>query len=59
MYSSIQDQYDMYWGPAAVNQLNEDSTWIALIYLTQFPGLRSKLKNLLRKLRRAAKQVRL
>ncbi len=46
MYSSIQDQYDMYWGPAAVNQLNEDSTWIALIYLTQFPGLRSKVEKL-------------
>ena len=46
MYSSIQDQYDMYWGPAAVNQLNEDSTWIALIYLTQFPRLRSKVEKL-------------
>lgn len=46
MYSSIQDQYDMYWGPAAVNQLNEDSTWIALIYLTQFPSLRSRVERL-------------
>lgn len=43
MYSSIQEQYDMYWGPAAVNQLNEDSTWIALIYLTQFTSLRSRV----------------
>ena len=49
MYSSIQDQYDMYWGPAAVNQLNEDSVWIALIYLTQFPSLRSKVKRLAEK----------
>lgn len=46
MYSSIQNQYDMYWGPAAVNQLNEDSTWIALTYLTQFSSLRSKVEKL-------------
>lgn len=46
MYSSIQEQYDMYWGPAAVNQLNEDSTWIALIYLTQFASLRARVEKL-------------
>ena len=46
MYSSIQEQYDMYWGPAAVNQLNENSTWVALTYLTQFPKLRPMVEKL-------------
>jgi len=40
MYSSIQEQYDMYWGPAAANKATENSIWVSLIYLTQFPALR-------------------
>lgn len=40
MYSPIQDQYDMYWGAEATNRKTNDSAWISLIYLTQFPRLR-------------------
>lgn len=46
MYSSLQDQYDMYWGPAAVNSINENDVWISLIYLTQFPKLKTIIRNL-------------
>lgn len=46
MYSSIQEQYDMYWGPAAANRVTQNSVWVALIYLTQFPFLRSKVQKL-------------
>ncbi|WDV45061.1 radical SAM protein [Clostridiaceae bacterium M8S5] len=48
MYSSIQDQYDMYWGPAAMNIMNKNQIWIALIYLTQFKklgGITNRLRN--------------
>jgi anaerobic magnesium-protoporphyrin IX monomethyl ester cyclase len=40
MYSSIQRQYDMYWGPAAANRINDNSVWLSLIYLTQFAALK-------------------
>ncbi|WP_427339357.1 B12-binding domain-containing radical SAM protein [Caloranaerobacter sp. DY30410] len=46
MYSSIQEQYDMYWGPAASNRATENDVWISLIYLTQFPSLRPFIKAL-------------
>lgn len=50
MYSSIQNQYDMYWGPAAMNIMHNNQVWIALIYLTQF----KKLGLLVRRLQRKA-----
>lgn len=40
MYGTIQEQYDMYWGPTDSNEMNESNMWVALIYLTQFPRLR-------------------
>lgn len=45
MYSSLQEQYDRYWGPAASDYANAsaDDLWIALICLTQFPELRPQL----------------
>ena len=48
MYSSIQDQYDRYWGPSASDYANAsaDNVWIALIYLAQFPDLHPRLKEL-------------
>ena len=46
MYSSIQEQYDMYWGPAAANNINENDIWISLIYLTQFPSLKPTIRRL-------------
>lgn len=56
MYSSIQDQYDMYWGPAAENGLNEDSIWVSLIYLTQFPRLHKKIKKLAKEVENGNKE---
>lgn len=45
MYSSIQDQYDQYWGPNArsFQKSSEDNIWLALIYLTQFHKLKPRL----------------
>lgn len=40
MYGTMQKQYDMYWGTEKVGKNNDDSAWISLIYLTQFPRLR-------------------
>ncbi len=50
MYSSIREQYDMYWGPAAMNIMHNNQVWIALIYLTQF----KKLGYLVRRLKHKA-----
>ncbi|QUI22519.1 B12-binding domain-containing radical SAM protein [Vallitalea pronyensis] len=49
MYSSIKEQYDMYWGPAAMNIMHNNQVWIALIYLTQFKKLRYLVKRLMHK----------
>lgn len=46
MYSSIREQYDMYWGPAAMNIMHNNQVWIALIYLTQFKKLRYLVRRL-------------
>ncbi|MCL6479811.1 MAG: B12-binding domain-containing radical SAM protein [Peptococcaceae bacterium] len=46
MYSSIQEQYDMHWGPAAANRATENSVWVSLIFLTQFPSLLPLVKKL-------------
>lgn len=46
MYGTIQHQYDMYWGPAAANRINDNSAWLSLIYLTQFAALRPLLEKL-------------
>ena len=40
MYSSIQRQYDMYWGPSAANRINDNCVWLSLVYLTQFTALK-------------------
>ncbi|MHB1150826.1 MAG: B12-binding domain-containing radical SAM protein [Eubacteriales bacterium] len=42
MYSSMQEQYDMYWGPADSN-LSQKAVLTALIYMTQFQRLRPLL----------------
>lgn len=42
MYSSMQEQYDMYWGPAGSN-LNQKTVLTALIYMTQFKKIRPLL----------------
>jgi len=46
MYSSLQEQYDRHWGPAAsaYKQASTGNPWISLIYLTQFPKLHPQLK---------------
>lgn len=46
MFSSIKDQYHMYWGPSAKNRIHENQIWISLIYLTQFPKLRPVIQKL-------------
>ncbi len=46
MYSSIKEQYDMYWGPAAMNIMHNNQVWIALIYLTQFKKLSYLVRHL-------------
>lgn len=46
MYSSLQEQYDRHWGPAAsvYKQASTGNPWISLIYLTQFPELHDQLR---------------
>lgn len=46
MYSSIQDQYDQYWGPNASSFDGDSNLWISLIYLTQFPKIKDKVRAL-------------
>ena len=48
MYGSIQEQYDQYWGPnaAAFRDASLSNVWVSLIYLTQFPKLHGKLRDL-------------
>ena len=43
MYSSIQEQYDQYWGPNAKSFEGDSNVWISLIYLTQFPKIRARI----------------
>lgn len=56
MYSSIQEQYDMYWGPAAEKRATENSVWVSLIYLTQFPSLRPFIKKLSKEVEKGNKE---
>lgn len=47
MYCSIQEQYERYWGPQAHQSLSEEqAVWVALVYLIQFPTLRSRVLQL-------------
>lgn len=48
MFSSIQEQYDQYWGPnaSAYSKASSGNVWVALIYLTQFPSIRKQVMNL-------------
>ena len=48
MYSSIKEQYDRYWGSAAKDfkKASDKNIWVDMIYLTQFPQIREKLKEL-------------
>ena len=48
MYSSLQEQYDRHWGPAAsaYRQASAGNLWTSLIYLAQFPKLRPRLREL-------------
>ncbi|WP_069650671.1 B12-binding domain-containing radical SAM protein [Caloranaerobacter ferrireducens] len=55
MYSSIQEQYDMYWGPAS-NRITENNVWISLIYLTQFSSLRPFIKVLSNEIEKGNKE---
>lgn len=45
MFSTIQDQYDRYWGPAAgaFADASAGNTLLPLIELTQYPALRQRL----------------
>lgn len=53
MYSSIQQQYDQYWGPnaKAYRRASARNTWVELTYLTQFPQLRSRVEGLAQRAR--------
>lgn len=46
MFSSIQEQYDQYWGPNVYHKITADNLWVALIYLTQFPKIREDVVRL-------------
>ena len=46
MFSSIQEQYDQYWGPNVYHKITADNLWVALIYLTQFPKIREEVLRL-------------
>lgn len=56
MYSSIQEQYDMYWGSAAEKRATENSVWVSLIYLTQFPSLKPFIKKLSKEVEKGNKE---
>lgn len=45
MFSSIQEQYDQYWGPnaSAYDKASSGNSWVALIFLTQFPSIRKEV----------------
>lgn len=45
MFSSLQEQYDRYWGPRASSFTDASShnTWPDLIFLTQFPAIRDEV----------------
>ncbi len=40
MYSSLEEQYGSYWVPGK----GANKTWLAMVYLTQFPVLHSRLR---------------
>ena len=49
LYAPLAKQYGEYWGPA--NQVWRQDPWVALIYLSQFPGLKSRVDELEQTLR--------
>lgn len=60
MYTTMQKQYDKYWGPAARSQLSDEKrAWLDLIYLTQFPDLHIRLQILAQSIsqRQTQKQI--
>lgn len=48
MFSSLQEQYDRYWGPHASSfkDASKKNSWTSLIFLTQFPEIRAKVMEL-------------